>query len=402
VQGKAIVLEAKEWIRSWMDGSCCYTKEEYEFSKAQLFHKIQTCDCVTQCLGSNAVSQLVKWIVDCIIVHELYYVFYRKKDVRCFDEYCTNLAEGMNTAAKKSSISAKPNKSMAVSTDHMTNHSQLMESDQKAHLKRAHVSTPLWINPEMSECLAVLSELTPLAKSMVLNQHKERQNYVYVRLDSTTFIAVRKSVKPTTRVHLPVSFRGRPQFCRAHRIKVEIFHPGMTALLCSCGYQNRYGIPCRHVFGLEPTCCLADISCRWQLRYALYAHSDKKMTEIFKKIKASEYKGLLVKNGDLLQRGHDKWPCRILMPWEESGETDTSIEDTNFKRVMDIHHSSVPVCWNYPTSEYPPRYCSEDTPTEALGHFSQEYTVQPDGDQEELSSSLNDQSSLHLHRCLHT
>ena len=45
-------------------------------------------------------------------------------------------------------------------------------------------------------------------------------------------------------------------------------------LQCSCGYMHRHGIPCRHLFAIEPEYDTSDIDVRWHLAYGYYAHSD--------------------------------------------------------------------------------------------------------------------------------
>ncbi|CAJ1944890.1 unnamed protein product [Cylindrotheca closterium] len=55
--GRAIILEVKQWVRSWVDGSSCGTKEQFEFSKQLLLSWRRSCtkigsnkfpDCITQ------------------------------------------------------------------------------------------------------------------------------------------------------------------------------------------------------------------------------------------------------------------------------------------------------------------------------------------------------------------
>jgi hypothetical protein len=57
-----------------------------------------------------------------------------------------------------------------------------------------------------------------------------------------------------------------PQFKMVHVITLE-----GSILVCSCGYKHRYGIPCRHLFSLEPKYDINDIYCCWQGSYALFA-----------------------------------------------------------------------------------------------------------------------------------
>ena len=43
-------------------------------------------------------------------------------------------------------------------------------------------------------------------------------------------------------------------------------------LVCSCGLPHRYGCPCRHLFSLEPSYDLSDVSVRWHTGFSYYGY----------------------------------------------------------------------------------------------------------------------------------
>jgi hypothetical protein len=79
-----------------------------------------------------------------------------------------------------------------------------------------------------------------------------------------------------------------------------------SILVCSCGYKPRYGIPCRHLFSLEPKYDFNDIYCRWQGSYTLFAFhpSCQSTTKDFLRKSKIEHIGLSLKTMKQNQQEH--------------------------------------------------------------------------------------------------
>ena len=86
----------------------------------------------------------------------------------------------------------------------------------------------------------------------------EKDHYHMVCTSPTTLLLSRKLVVPCLYGDCPLNFKGPPQFCSVYKtsLKNEI-------LSCSCCFKNRYGIPCRYLFFIEPNYNKEDIHYRW-------------------------------------------------------------------------------------------------------------------------------------------
>ena len=181
----------------------------------------------------------------------------------------------------------------------------------------------------------------------------EKDNYHIVCTSPTTLLISRKSVIPHIYGNCPPNFKGPPQFCSVHKISLK---DGI--LTCSCGFKNRFGIPCRHLFCIEPNYNTEDIHCRWQKAYSIYCYSEgcRDVTQVYKKIIAFQHWGISVKEGN---KNFISFP-RGLINCSVFPTVISSVDDSNDSDVLDetmhIYNSPIPVCWNYSFHEYPPEY----------------------------------------------
>ena len=97
----------------------------------------------------------------------------------------------------------------------------------------------------------------------------EKDHYHMVCTSPTTLLLSRKSVVPRIYRDCPPNFKGPPQFRSVHKISLE-----NGILSCSCCFKKRFGIPCRHLFSVEPNYNTEDIHCRWQKAYSIYCYSE--------------------------------------------------------------------------------------------------------------------------------
>ena len=104
--------------------------------------------------------------------YEKFIAFYRRVKVRAFDEYMTNVVEGMNYASKKADISAKPNMSMSKSAEAMMAQSNLKARDRNHHLTNDLACTPLYVKPDGPHNVDCLSLLVNMARHLMIAQYK--------------------------------------------------------------------------------------------------------------------------------------------------------------------------------------------------------------------------------------
>ena len=77
------------------------------------------------------------------------------------------------------------------------------------------------------------------------------------------------------------NFKGSAQFCSGHKITLN-----QGILSCSCCFKKIYGIPCRHLFCIEPNYNTEDIHCRWQKAYSIYCYAEafQDVTKVYKRL----------------------------------------------------------------------------------------------------------------------
>ena len=131
----------RAWVYSWMNGSNCYTEEQFELSKDLLYKFLNVESPETKLIGETTLVKIRHWLTNSILDKESSFVMYNKTYLRCFDEYVNNSAEGMNFAQKKSDMSAKPNMNMNQSADAMLKHAFLKNRDRKSSLTRTLYGT---------------------------------------------------------------------------------------------------------------------------------------------------------------------------------------------------------------------------------------------------------------------
>jgi hypothetical protein len=212
-----------------------------------------------------------------------------------------------------------------------------------------------------------------------LNVCSEKINYVSLQVSPTQWFVVRTEVKgrdqfPHLRMEgVPPSFKGPPTFKEAHLVVLS----KENILTCSCGLKHRYGIPCRHLFFLEPEYHLADIDYRYQVTYSYYAyhpdHGD--ITKAYKARHNKEHNGVLRKTlvvqDDLPYLSH---ACPF-----------------SIQEILQLHESTVPICWNYCKDEYPESFTCASNNNAALGDLTQESVINAyDSDGVAVDDSLHE------------
>ncbi len=114
-----------------MNGSSCNIPVQFELSFDLLFHVLDTNQDFLDILGMVGCQQIQSWINNKVLPLEPFTAFYSKAYLQCFDDYMNNVVKGMNLAAKKSDMSAKPKDNMDIAADKNAESSQSKIKDQK-------------------------------------------------------------------------------------------------------------------------------------------------------------------------------------------------------------------------------------------------------------------------------
>ena len=168
----------RQWVYTLCDGTGAASKEEFDLSKDMLHNLLNTNEELKKAVGDYFLNRIKKWLGK-VLEYEDFIAFYKKKRVRAFNEYMTNVVEGMNYAAKKSDISAKPNMSMSTAADCMMKHSTLKAHDRNHHLGNDLVSTPLYVQPDGPHNVDCLSILVSIARHLIIAEFKSKFGYSY-------------------------------------------------------------------------------------------------------------------------------------------------------------------------------------------------------------------------------
>ena len=133
--------------------------------------------------------------------------------------------------------------------------------------------------------------------------------------------------------------------------------------------KDRYGIPCRHLFAVEPMYTLLDIHCRWQVKYAHHFHTEGSgnITKAYKAQIILEHNGI------------EKKDDNIIFIQQQSSKYSKIYQCDNMdvlNRIMQIYEGEIPTCWNYRFEEYPINYqIKVPQSTVEAQPFSQEFVA---------------------------
>ena len=254
-----------EWIYSWMRASC-ETRMEYLGSKYLLFRFLKRERTIEEC-GLNFVEDIIEMIRKNIEPYESFFVFYRRKRVRHFDEYSNSAHEGTNMALKYCEGASKPTHLLDEATERLTfqgeRNYQSFLTLTRSMLDQEHPWSPL-------HCSKYL--VTRGAKLLV-EQYKWCHRFESIRIDKNIFL-VRLNPTFRSKISSPI-----PKWMHTRIVRLD-----ESVLYCSCCLFERAGLICRHMFHImslvdhQPT--YHDIAIRWWISYAIFAYKkSKKKTE---------------------------------------------------------------------------------------------------------------------------
>jgi len=371
--------EIERWVRSWGDGSSCSTRNQFEFSKDLLLKELQKNKAIRTGLGDKDenADKISQWINNHILPQEQNFAFHYKARKRCFHEYVTNATEGLNYAAKHSSMSAKPNHSLKTAAAAMNSHKHMKNMDRQHEKLQRSNSTPLYVDGQTTvHNMDCLTKLVPIARHMLIEQMRHGQShYMALQLTPTSFAVIRETAPDTgPLLGCPESFKGRPKFRTANIVTKQDSTSGNPPILvCSCGLKAQNGIICRHLFALQTDYDIHDIACRWHTSYNLHAYEEGQgpITSAYEKLQQQEHAGVTFKricstyNDQDLTTTDGVYPRMIV-----AGTKMLSIKD-----AMAIVESSVPICWNYEFAEYPDSLTLNEIEGGVPTQFTQESAI---------------------------
>ncbi len=266
----AIKRHIKAWTISWM--SSVEWRDEFETSKPILFVWLDTQE-VLDATGKDIASNIKEWLVKHVLLYVEKMLLYPRLFLRAFHKYVNSIAE-IEVSAMKNGNDVMPYMRIGSSAKNIQEKNDVRNNYKEATALRQVSSVLLWSNN--LTCPVV----TRYAEGVLQQQYTLAMKpwFNCVQTDSTTWLVqggVEKGLQGT-----PV-----PKYIRTRTVsQVGSF------LLCSCGFFQRFGLPCRHLFvvlkrGPRPSDCAT----RWRRDYLAYGLSGKaELDWLFKEAKMQE------------------------------------------------------------------------------------------------------------------
>ena len=244
---KAIILQIKAWIYSWMLPRC-ETEEEYKISKTLLSAYLRHSDFL-DIASEHVADHIGTFIRENVEPIEAYYCFHSRCNVRHFDTYTNSAHEGTNNGLKSAAAPVLPQHTLDRSAAILNNNALMKANANSIHSATIVSSNSLWSKLPTSQ------KLTHKGEGLVIAQWKLRNGYISQRVGENYWLVAGK------RNNMNRTLGLIPCFSRVRKVTII----GNGILLCSCMHFERIGIPCRHQM---------HVLCSLQAQYAGITHHD--------------------------------------------------------------------------------------------------------------------------------
>ena len=286
------------WIYSWMKRRCI-TYLEYKYSRYLFMKYIYSPD-IVNLFGLPFANNVSMFVRKHVIPYEIFFIFCNRNNVRHYGEHSNTPLEGTNNALKHSSMSTHPGLSM-------DNSMVILSLLSDKHVQKINGNV---IHQNRRECLNYLdnvhNKLTSMASSMMANMMEIVTRYDTIRVGETEW-RVKKKKTPSSNPKRSCI----PDFDVLSIVTVvDTENSSVKQLMCSCGYNKVYGLPCVHTLVVakifSPKWCYIthhDVSVRWLKSFYLYFLPDKvipdvtmqkKVKQVFRLVRKKEVIGIHV------------------------------------------------------------------------------------------------------------
>ena len=200
-------------------------------------------------VASNAVSAFV---LGPFCTNEKQLFFWRRLLLRCFDEIVNSVCEGQNSAAKTTNTGTKACFGVDTAAGALNHRSLLVHKVRLSDSEKKKQTVPLYSNTEAGKFVTRYAEL---------NAHQQCTGYV----DGDRYWLWKINAK-TLWVLLKAHATTVSPVTRFARVRVVSVVMG-DKLMCSCGFFQRHGFPCRHMYMAMREIRVSDFDIRWHLNY---------------------------------------------------------------------------------------------------------------------------------------
>ena len=156
---KSLLKLVKNWIYSWMRPGYCETEDEYHISKVLFYDYLSSDTCLSMCGGNNAIRrQIIDFVTRFVLPHEDFFVFFRRKHIRHFDEYNNCSHEGTNYGLKSHAAGVLPGHSIDNAGKRLTYQATLKYTELAKLAAREFISRELWSEMPSTENLCMRAQ----------------------------------------------------------------------------------------------------------------------------------------------------------------------------------------------------------------------------------------------------
>jgi hypothetical protein len=278
----------RAWLYSWM--RVLENEDEFQTSKKLLIEWLGS-NTVVDCCSASISRNMVEWVIKKILPYMDKCLLYPRLRTRAYSEFSNSVAE-FEVSCMKEGSAVMPYMPLAD-----TARGILVKTDLKMKRKTVGAlhslsTTPLWSRSSSS------MHVTMHAEGILQQQylHSTAGLYSYARTESRTWLVrreARQHLKAKTEevtIGYPI-----PKFIRTRRVRLI-----GDNLVCSCGFFERLGLPCRHLFYvLQRGPIPEDCATRWRRDYIALRYTGSKEYDIaFKVAKKRETIGPYYDPGD--------------------------------------------------------------------------------------------------------
>ena len=331
----------RTWAYSWMYSGFCESRDEFLVS-ACLFQAFIDSPTVWKAFGFKQDQLAVVRDFFCNYVFNVVedYAFYPRKFIRHYDE-CTNSShEGTNFGLKNHSTPVLPSMSLSRSAQVQTLQSDLKMASIERQAASLLVHQPNWVSSLTSPYIL------PLAESIIQQEIALVPKYIVRRKENAWQVVLNYVDNPnyfTNTMDGDVCKKLR-KFLPRYRHLRTVTSDDNSNCQCSCGFFQRFGIPCRHLHAVakfENPAFVGfthhDVSVIWLRSYSHFAYTrEHNSVAISQALEALSRDDVV---GPRLTQHASEVALR-------SGHHYQSKYDTMF-----VERSAIECCWNYKREE---------------------------------------------------
>jgi hypothetical protein len=261
-------------LYSWM--RVLENEDKFQTSKKLLVEWLGS-NTVVDCCSVTISRNMVEWVIKKILPYMDKCLLYPRLRTRAYSEFSNSVAE-IEVSCMKEGIVVMPYMPLAQTARGILDKTDMKMKRKTFGALHSMSSTPLWSRSSSS------MHVTMHAEGILQQQylHSTAGLYSYARTDSHTWLVrreARRHIKAETD-ELIVGYYPIPKFIRTRTVRLI-----GDNLVCSCGFFERLGLPCRHLYYvLQRGPIPEDCATRWRRDYIALRYTGSKEYDVAFKV----------------------------------------------------------------------------------------------------------------------